>query len=337
MGIKNLPNIVKQLVKHGRSKDTPVAVIRWGTTPAQQTVTGTLSNIVERTKDIKPPAITIVGEVVQLREHLNWFETKPLFGKTIIVTRSRDQASEFSEQLIELGANVLEFPTISIIDPDKFDPLDKEIKRLESTDWIIFTSVNGVDSFFHRLFDLGGDIRDLKGIKICAIGPATTDRIKEFHIKVDCQPPKYVAESVVEVLKEVEELKGKRILMPRADIARSYLPEELQKLGADVVDIIAYKTVVASNGDDTILEKLKDGTVDIVTFTSSSTVRNFVKIVGKNNLSAFKENVQFASIGPITTKTAEEMDIKVSIKADEYTIPGLVKAIVEQNGAEGGI
>lgn len=332
MGVKNLPNIVEQLIKHGRSKDTPVAVIRWGTTPAQQTVTGTLSNIVEKAKKIKPPAITIVGEVVKLRDQLNWYETKPLFGKTIIVTRSRDQASEFSEKLISLGANVLEFPTISITNPDNFDPLDKGIKRLESTDWIIFTSVNGVDSFFHRLFNLGGDIRDLKGVKICAIGPATAERIKEFRIRVDCQPPKYVAESVVEVFKKIEDLRGKRILMPRADIARSYLPEELQKLGADVMEVVAYKTVVASNGDAAILESLKDGMVDIVTFTSSSTVRNFVKIVGEDNLATFKEKVKFASIGPITTKTAEEMDIEVSIKADEYTIPGLTKAIVERVG-----
>ena len=329
MGIKNLPNIVEQLIKHGRSKDTPVAVIRWGTTPAQETVTGTLANIVEKAKKIKPPAITIVGEVVKLRDQLNWFETRPLFGKTVIVTRSRDQASEFSERLAELGANVLEFPTISIANPDKFDPLDKEIKNLESTDWIIFTSVNGVDSFFSRLFDLGGDVRDLKGVKVCAIGPATSERIEKFHIKVDCQPPKYVAESVVETLKNIEDLNGKRILMPRADIARSYLPEELQKLGADVADVVAYKTVVASNSNGKILESLKNGIVDIVTFTSSSTVKNFVKIVGKDNLALFKEKVQFASIGPITTRTAEEMDIEVSIKADEYTIPGLVNAIVE--------
>ena len=182
MGIKNLPNIVSQLVKHGRSEDTPVAVIRWGTTTEQETVTGTLSNIVEKAKDIKPPAITIVGEVVNLRDQLNWFETRPLFHKTIVVTRSRDQASEFSEQLTDLGANVLEFPTISITSPDDFTPLDNEIGKLESTDWIIFTSVNGVDCFFHRLFELGGDVRDLKGVKICSIGPATTERIKGFHI-----------------------------------------------------------------------------------------------------------------------------------------------------------
>ena len=330
MGIKNLPNIVNQLIKHGRSKDTPVAVIRWGTTTHQETVTGTLSTIVKIAKDIKPPAITIVGEVVNLRDQLNWFESRPLFGKTIIVTRSRDQASVFSDQLIELGANVLEYPTINITDPDDFGPLDRELENLGSTDWLIFTSVNGVDAFFNRIFELGRDVRDLKGVKICSIGPSTTERIKGFHVSIDCQPPKYVAESVVEALKKVEEIKGKRFLMPRTDIARSYIPQELEKLGAEVSDIVAYKTVLATDGDNIVLDKLKDGEVDIVTFTSASTVKNFVKIIGEDNLSAFKNNVQFASIGPITNESAEEMDIDISIKAEEYTIPGLVQAIVEK-------
>ena len=330
MGIKNLPNIVNQLVKHGRSADTPVAVIRWGTTTHQETVTGTLSTIVEIAKDIKPPAITIVGEVVNLRDQLNWFESRPLFGKTIIVTRSRDQASVFSDQLIELGANVLEYPTINITDPDDFGPLDRELENLGSTDWLIFTSVNGVDAFFNRIFELGRDVRDLTGVKICSIGPSTTERIKEFHVSIDCQPPKYVAESVVEALKKIEEIKGKRFLMPRTDIARSYIPQELEKLGAEVSDIVAYKTVLATDGDNIVLDKLKDGEVDIVTFTSASTVKNFVKIIGEDNLSSFKNNVQFASIGPITNESAKEMDIEISIKAEEYTIPGLVQAIVEK-------
>ena len=330
MGIKNLPNIVNQLVKHGRSADTPVAVIRWGTTTHQETVTGTLSTIVEIAKDIKPPAITIVGEVVNLRDQLNWFESRPLFGKTIIVTRSRDQASVFSDQLIELGANVLEYPTINITDPDDFGPLDRELENLGSTDWLIFTSVNGVDAFFNRIFELGRDVRDLTGVKICSIGPSTTERIKGFHVSIDCQPPKYVAESVVEALKKVEEIKGKRFLMPRTDIARSYIPQELEKLGAEVSDIVAYKTVLATDGDNIVLDKLKDGEVDIVTFTSASTVKNFVKIIGEDNLSSFKDNVQFASIGPITNESAEEMNIEISIKAEEYTIPGLVQAIVEK-------
>ncbi|HLG29536.1 MAG TPA: uroporphyrinogen-III C-methyltransferase, partial [Candidatus Brocadiales bacterium] len=200
MGIKNLPKIVENLIKYGRSKNTPVAVIRWGTTPDQQTVVGTLENIVEKTKDLMPPAITIVGEVVKLREQLNWFESKPLFGKTIAVTRSRDQASEFTEQLQERGAKVIEFPTIKTVPPDDVEPMDKAIGKIESFDWLIFTSVNGVDAFFKRLFDLGQDIRSLKGVKICSIGPATTERIRGFYLHVDCQPQKYVAESVVEEL-----------------------------------------------------------------------------------------------------------------------------------------
>ncbi|MGR3309659.1 MAG: bifunctional uroporphyrinogen-III C-methyltransferase/uroporphyrinogen-III synthase, partial [Candidatus Brocadiales bacterium] len=336
MGIKNLPKIVENLIKYGRSKDTPVAVIRWGTTPEQQTVVGTLEDIVEKTKDLKPPAITIVGEVVKLRQQLNWFESKPLFGKTVAVTRSRDQASEFAEQLQERGAKVVEFPTIKTVPPDNIEPMDEVIRTVESFDWLIFTSVNGVDAFFKRLFDLGGDIRNLKGVKICSIGPATTERIRGFYLRVDCQPPKYVAESVVEELKKIESssggLKDKKILMPRADIARSYLPDELQKLGAEAVEVVAYKTILAPPEDASILEKLRKGDVDIITFTSSSTVRNFVEVVGKEYTSKLNGRVKFASIGPITTKTAKELGLHISLEAKEYTIPGLVKTIVESVG-----
>ncbi|MBI2560003.1 MAG: uroporphyrinogen-III C-methyltransferase, partial [Planctomycetes bacterium] len=329
MGIKNLPKIVENLIKYGRSKDTPVAVIRWGTTPEQQTVVGTLEDIVKKTKDLMPPAITIVGEVVKLREQLNWFESKPLFGKIIAITRSRDQASEFAEQLQECGAKVIEFPTIKTVPPDNLEPMDKAIEKIESFDWLIFTSVNGVDAFFGRLFDLGKDIRSLKGVKICSIGPATTERIKGFYLHVDCQPSKYVAESVVEELKKAENLKGKKILMPRADIARSYLPDELQKLGAEAVEVVAYKTILATPEDASLLERLRKGNVDVVTFTSSSTVRNFVEVVGKEYISRLNGRVKFVSIGPITTRTAEELGIHVSLEAKEHTIPGLVEAIVK--------
>lgn len=329
MGVKNLPFIVKNLVDNGRAKDTPVAVIRWGTRSKQETVTGTLETIVEKAKSIKAPAITIVGEVVSLREKLNWFEKKRLFGKTIIVTRSREQASEFSEKLINLGAEVLEFPTISIVEPDDFKPLDNMIANLGSADWLIFTSVNGVDAFFNRIFNSGKDIRDLKGIKICAIGPATANRITDLHLRVDCQPPKYVAESIVEELKKTEEIKGKRFFMPRADIARSFLPDELKSLGAaEVLDVVAYKTAMAEPRDLRVVDRLKNGEIDVVAFTSSSTVRNFVKIIGEENVSAINGNVKFASIGPITTDTAKELGINISIEAADYTIPGLVDAVV---------
>ncbi len=330
MGVKNLPYIVEQLVKHGRSKDTPVAVIRWGTRANQETVTGTLESIVENAKSIKAPAITIVGEVVKLREKLNWFENRKLFGKSIVVTRSRDQVSEFSEKLTCLGAEVIEFPTISIAEPDDFTPLDNEIKNIEGTDWLVFTSVNGVDSFFDRIFALGKDIRDLKGVKICAIGPATSKRITDLHLNVDCKPPKYVAESIVEALKSMGEIKGNKFLMPRADIARSFLPEELKALGATVSDIVAYKTVIAEPRNLKILDRLKDGSIDIVTFTSSSTARNFVKIIGEENIPAISDKVRFLSIGPITTETAKELGLNIAAEAEEYTIPGLVDIIIKE-------
>ncbi len=329
MGIKNLPYITEQLIKHGRSKDTPVAVIRWGTTSRQKTVTGTLSTIVQKAKDIKPPAITIVGEVVNLRDQLNWFETKPLFGKTIVVTRSREQASEFADQLYEHGAQVIEFPTIDIVKPDSIQPLDDAIKNIHTFNWLVFTSINGVDAFFQRLFELGKDVRELKGLKVCAIGPATEGGIEKYHIKVDCRPPKFVAESVVEELKKVTAIKGENFLLPRADIARSFLPEELQKLGGKVTDLVAYKTVMAQPRDIDLAEKIKSGEIHIVTFTSSSTVRNFIQLVGEKNIPSFNGHVKFASIGPITTQTAEEMGLRIDIKAREYTIPGLVDAILE--------
>ncbi len=334
MGIRNLPYITGQLIKHGRHKDTPVAVIRWGTTSRQKTVVGTLDTIVQKAKDIKPPAITIVGEVVKLRDQLNWFETKPLFGKTIVVTRSRDQASEFADQLYEWGANVIEFPTIEIAKPDTIQPLDESISNIHSYNWLVFTSINGVDAFFQRLFELGRDIRDLKGIKLCAIGPATESGIEKYHIRVDCRPPKFVAESVVEELKKVTAIKGEKFLLPRADIARSFLPDELRKLGGEVTDLVAYKTIMAQPRDINLLEKIKNGEVHIVTFTSSSTVRNFVQIIGEKNIAGLNGHVQYASIGPITTQTAEEMGLHVSIKAREYTIPGLVDAILESAGSK---
>lgn len=333
MGIKNLPYITEQLMKHGRSKDTPVAVIRWGTTTQQKTVIGTLSTIVEKTREIKPPAITIVGEVVKLRDQLNWFESKPLFGKTIVVTRSREQASEFADKLCEYGARVIEFPTIEIAKPDTIQPLDAAINSIQSYDWLVFTSINGVDAFFQRLFELGKDIRDLKGLKVCAIGPATEDGIKKYYLRVNCRPPKFVAESVVEELKKVTTIKGERFLLPRADIARSFLPDELQKLGGKVTDLVAYKTIMAQPRNINLVDQIRNGEVHIVTFTSSSTVRNFVEIIGRENLLTLNGHVQYASIGPITTQTAEEMGLRIAIKANEYTIPGLVSAILESTAA----
>jgi uroporphyrinogen III methyltransferase/synthase len=294
-------------------------------------VVGTLETIVQKAKDIRPPAITIVGEVVNLRDQLNWFEKKPLFGKTIVVTRSREQASEFADQLYEYGANVIEFPTIEIAKSDDPRPMQEAINNVHTYNWLVFTSINGVDAFFRQLLESGKDVRDLKGVKICAIGPGTAGGIERYHIRVDCKPPKFVAESVVEELKKVTAIKGERFLLPRADIARSFLPEELQKLGGKVTDLVAYKTVMAQPKDVDLVDKIKKGEVHVVTFTSSSTVRNFTEIIGKENIAAIQGRVRFASIGPITTQTAEEMGYRVDIKTEEYTIPGLVNALLKNS------
>jgi len=331
MGVKNLPHIVEKLIEHGRSPDTPIALIRWGTMPGQQTVVGTLENIVQKVKEagLKPPAITLVGEVVGLREGLNWFETRPLFGKKIVVTRSRAQASDFVEAIESLGAEAVEMPTIKIADPEDFGPLDAAVDNIGKFDWIVLTSVNAVGRFVDRLFERGGDIRDLKGIKICAIGAATAEEVRKSRVRVDLIPPKYVAESIVEELQKQGAIEGKRFLLPRADIARSLLPDEIHRLGGEAVEVDVYRTVLEEDADAGIIQRLVDGEIDLVTFTSSSTVRNFAKILGGERLEKIKKNTHFASIGPITTQTAEELGIPIHTEAPQHDIPGLTEAIVE--------
>jgi uroporphyrinogen III methyltransferase/synthase len=318
------------LIEHGRSPKTPVALVRWGTTPGQQTVVGTLENIVQRVEEagLKAPAITLVGEVVTLRETLNWFETRPLFGRKVVVTRSRAQASDFVEQIEALGAEAVEMPTIRIDDPEDFGPLDEAIDTIDSFDWIVLTSVNAVGRFVDRLFERGGDIRDLKGIKICAIGTATADEVRKCRVRVDLIPPKYVAESIIESLQQEGEIKGKRFLLPRADIARSLLPDEIARLGGEAVEVDVYRTVLEEAADQEIIQRLVDGDIDLVTFTSSSTVRNFAKILGDERLERVKSAARFASIGPITTQTAKELGIPIHTEAEQHDIPGLVDAII---------
>jgi len=330
MGVGNLPEVIRKLIEHGRSPDTPAAVIQWGTMPAQRTVTGTLADLAEKASEagITAPAVTVVGDVVSLREQLAWFETRPLFGRTIMVTRARAQASELTGRLEELGACAIEFPTITIDDPDDFAPVDRAIGELDSVDWLVFTSVNGVTSFMKRLTRNGLDVRALKGVKICAIGSATRTEVERFSIGVDVVPPEYVAESVAETL-AAEDMRSKRVLMPRAADARSFLPAKLSEMGADVIEVDAYKTVAegAEQGDK--IEMLTSGRVDVVTFTSSSTVRFFVEIVGRDALDRIPDSVRFASIGPITTQTARELGIEVSVEAGRHDMAGLVQSIVE--------
>jgi uroporphyrinogen III methyltransferase/synthase len=331
MGVGNLSRIAKSLMENGRSPDTPVALIHRGTVPEQKTVVGTLKDIAERAEreGLKPPAIIVVGEIVNLREALNWFENKPLFGKRIVVTRAREQASGFLACLNELGAACVEFPTIQVVPPKTWDAIDRAIRRLERYQWLLFTSVNGVKYFFNRLENLGLDIRVLKDMKVGAIGPKTAEAVYKKGIKPDLIPDEYRAEAVVEAFKKWD-VKGIKILMPRADKAREILPAELVKMGASVDEIPAYQTVQPDHDKGLVKGMLENGEIDMVTFTSSSTVSNFVEMFRdeRQHLKEWMAKVAVACIGPITAKTAEKEGLSVRLISEEYTIEGLTKAIV---------
>lgn len=328
MGVRNLPNIVDNLLINGKSPETPVALIRWGTLPEQQTLIGSLQNIVKKTEEasFQPPALIVVGDVVKYQEKMNWFEQRPLFRKAIVVTRARAQASDLEQQLQNLGANVLQFPTIRIEEPKSWQPLDQAVRKLNNYDWIVFTSVNGVDKFFKRLLKQGFDARKFQETKVASIGPATTERLKTFGIIADLVPPKYIAESLLEGIKTQDKIKNKKFLLPRAEEARSVLQEELLKAGAEVDEIVAYRTVLETEQKEKIVEKIKIGRIDLITFTSSSTVKNFVSLIGKENLNKLKKT-EIACIGPITKQTAESYGLECKIMPEDYTIPSLVGEI----------
>ena len=329
MGIKNLPNIVENLLACQKPVDTPVAVIRWGTTARQKTVTGTLTTIVGEVKKAKltAPAITVVGDVVNLRSEMKWFENRPLFTKTIAVTRSRAQASDLVEKLTSLGATVIETPTIEINPPeDNYAQLDTAIENLEKYDWLAFTSVNGVDSFFERLFQKGLDARTMGHMKTAAIGPQTAKRLQSYGVRTDLLPETYVAESVVAAFQK-ENMTGKTVLLPRAATARPILPAALMKMGAKVDEVPAYQTIHVVESRESLLHALRQKEIDTVTFTSSSTVTNFIEWIPKEEKDTLLDGIVFASIGPITTQTAVENGLAVAVTAEAYTIDGLVDAI----------
>jgi uroporphyrinogen III methyltransferase/synthase len=328
MGIKNLPLIAEQLQGNGMDPTTPVALVRWGTTTRQKTVSGTLATIVDtaRQAGMKAPALIVVGKVVQLRDRLQWFETRPLFGRTIIVTRARAQASDLVERLTELGANCLEYPTIEVVPPADYALLDDAIQNLSTYDWLIFTSVNGVAHFFERLFALGKDVRALHHVRTAVIGPATAERLRQQGLRSDIVPASYRAESVVEAF-AAETVAGQRILLPRAAEARPILPDELRRMGATVDEIATYHTRPVTDGARDLVADLENGRVDMVTFTSSSTVKHFHQMLPADRRNQLMDKVHTASIGPITTETAEALGFDVHVTAEEYTIPGLCQAI----------
>jgi len=330
MGMRNLSVIVERLINHRRDRNEPIALIRWGTTPEQKTLVGTLADIVEKAEAEKfeSPAVIVVGEVVTLREKLAWFEKKPFFGKRVIVTRATRQASSLSDKISTLGGEPWEFPTIEIVPPLSFDEIDQAINRIATYQWIIFTSVNGVQSFFDRLKFLRKDIRDLKGIKLCAIGPRTKAELEQFGLIVDCLPKEYIAEAIVAALND-KIFADERVLLPRAEIAREILPQALSEKGVVVDEVAVYRTIPGKGDVQQLTELLQSKRAHAVTFTSSSTVTNFANMLNAENLSELLQDVVVASIGPITSQTARELGIHVDVEAKEYTIDGLVAALLE--------
>ncbi|MDO8687453.1 MAG: uroporphyrinogen-III synthase, partial [Dehalococcoidales bacterium] len=326
MGLQNLPEIVAQLLKHGRSADTPVAVVKDGTRPEQKTAVGSLSDIVAKVEEqhFTSPAVIIVGEVVRLRDKLRWFDNRPLSGKRILVTRSRHQASVLSKLLSAQGAQPVELPAIDIRATANTQELDRAISNLAGYHWLIFTSVNGVEAFFQRLISLKLDSRALSGLKIGAIGSATASVLQAKGIVPDYLPEVYTSQGLLAGLSRFN-IAGQRFLLPRADIADKELTDGISQLGAVADDVAVYQTVAPRAAISQAKEMLLAGEIDVITFTSSSTVSNLAAVFEKG--SPVFNSAKIACIGPKTAETAAKAGLRVDIVAREQTIPGLVAAI----------
>ena len=326
MGWGALDKITDTLIKVGKERSTPVALVHWGTEPYQLTVTGTLEDIGRRGKDagLTPPVVAVIGEVVELRQELRWFEKGPLFGKRVLVTRSRNQASALSEMLAEGGAEPIEVSTIEFSEVEDYSTVDRAIAALRKYSWVIFTSTNGVEAFFARLQALEGDSRSLAGIKVGAIGPATSTALAQHGIKADFVPHQYLSEAIVQGM-ETQDLRGARVLLPRADIGRDDLAEGLTRLGAEVEQVSVYRTIMPQDFSEKAKDLLSGGTIDLVTFTSSSTVVNLLSLLDGN--SSLLSTPLIACIGPVTASTARDMGLHVDVVAHEHTVAGLVSAV----------
>ena len=324
MGVERMEAIAQRMIGAGMSPDLPVALVRWGTTARQEVLRGTLGDIGQKVAEnnFEPPAVAIFGDVVSLGEELRWQEQGPLSGKRIVVTRTRKQASALSERLRALGGEVIEIPTIRIEPPSDLRAFAELVQDAHAYDWIVFTSPNGVTAFFEMFFKLYDDTRDIGGTRIAAIGPATAQRVRDFHLKVDLQPEEFVAEAVVQEFRQQGDIENLRILIARAEEARDLLPKELGALGAIVDVAFAYRTVAETNDRTDARARLVAEGADMITFTSSSTVENFLALG-----LPWPAGMQVASIGPITYKTARDHGLTIATEAIRHDVPGLVEAI----------
>ncbi len=328
-GPRQVRAMADALIANGRRPDETAALIYGATLPSQRTVEGTLETIAALA-DTQPPALLVVGAVAGLRAHLRWFDNRPLFGRRIVVTRSREQAGELIDMLEERGAEAIPAPAITIAAPEDPGPLDEACRQARSFNWIVFASANAVDFFMARLL-ANGDVRDLHGVKLCTVGASAASRLQRHGIRVDLTPAEFRADALLDALKGSGTLKGQRILIPRADIARDRLAEGLREAGAEVVDVVAYRTIPVSSDrdDDDVYGMLLDHQIDAVTFASASAVRNFVAMIGKDQAVDLLHSTVVASIGPVTAEAAQQLGIETTVMPERYTIPDLVDALVE--------
>jgi len=333
-GPQQLPQMLSALLAHGRPPDDSAAVVYDGTLPTQSTMAGTLQEISETVAkaDDRRPATLVVGRVVALREHLRWFDARPLFGKRVLVTRPKDQGMALVERLEAMGAEAIEAPMIHILPPDDYGPLDEAAARASDFDWIVFSSVNAVDAFMARLLAGPMDVRVLGGVRLCGVGPATAEHLARHGLKVDLTPQEYRADAILRALAERGGVAGRKILLPHADIGRELIADELRKQGADVTEVVAYRTVDVEadrEGEPDVYRMLLERTIDVVTFTSASAVRNFVRVLGAEPAADLLRATVVACIGPVTAEAAAQANITTTIQPANYTIPALVDAIAK--------
>ena len=329
---QQVPRVIDAMIGAGWSPDTQAVFVQNGTLPTQETTNGSIASLRDALAQSSRGAagVLIVGRVVNFREHLRWFDTRPLFGRRVLITRPRAQAAELSDRLAALGAEPVEAPMIRVVAPDDPGPLQAAAAEPEAFDWIIFTSANAVQAFMAALLHGNRDVRSLKGPLLCAVGSGTAEKLHEYGIKVDLVPDEFRAESVVAALAPTGSLNAARILLPRADIGREVIADALREQGAAVTEVIAYRTVLDDSHEDTgpdVYKMLLEGRLDVVTFTSPSAVRNFARLYGDEQVTDLLRNTAVATIGPVTTEAATQIGINVNIQPDTYTIPALVDAI----------
>lgn len=330
MGVGSLNEIASHLIENGRAADTPVALIEWGTHARQRTVAGTLATIAKDASDanIQAPAVTVVGEVARLRDRLRWFDARPLSGKRVLVTRTREQASELSRLLEEQGVEAIELPTIEIVETRDQSLVDAAIEALRtaSFQWTVFTSPNAISIFMRHLRDRGYDARAFGRAQIAAVGPGTAAALAREGLVADLVPAEYAQEGLLDAF-EGRVLQGARILLPRAEDAHDTVIDGLEAKGARIDELVLYRAAIPHDPDAEGLRLLREGSFDIVTFASSSAVRNLIEMLDGDL--APLQRTRIAAIGPVTADTVRAAGLNVNVTATEYTIAGLVAAIVE--------